>query len=184
MRLPELGIKGYNCDYMGGIKIGYCNASTIDKAVNRLKQLGRTFDGSKGTHTYRFPPKPAAAGIQCTGINFFDVKEMLSIFGFKGKKLPKSHSYVLFTQGEKSLDIFDNRTNDLVLSATRNFDQNNPWYSVPLVKVLTPVVEVIEFLGKHQKVAPKHTDLAFEVVQRTASSPKEIRVLPSCVANK
>jgi len=177
MGLLELGIKGYNCDCMGGIKVGYCNTATFDKAVNRLKQLGRTFDGSKGTHSYRFPQKPAAEGIQCTGINFFDVKEMLSIFGFKGKKLPKSHNYILFTQGEKSLDIYDDVTSDLVLSATRKFDKNNPWYSVPMLKILAPIVKCVDILDP-KKVAPKQTDLAFEVIQKTANSPKEIRVIP------
>ena len=100
-----------------------------------------------------------------------------------GQKLPKSHNYILFTQGEKSLDIYDDVTSDLVLSATRKFDKNNPWYSVPMLKILAPIVKCVDILDP-KKVAPKHTDLAFEVVQRTASSPKEIRVLPSCVANK
>ena len=179
MKLPKIGAIGYNTEYMG-IKSSFISPRTFDKAVEKLTKMGIPVDGGTGKNAaFRFPHVDTIPQIKGTKINVFDVKKVLSAFGIKNANLPKTHQYELFVDkyGPKSFDIYDDTAKGdcLVFTANRTFDNAAELLTIPIVKPLWYAMKCIPT----PKVAPKRADLAFEVVKRTASAPKEIKVLPN-----
>ncbi len=184
MRMPKIGCMGHNTDYMG-MNVGYITSKTYDKAVEKIVKMGIPVDGSKGKNaSFRFPHVHTIPEVKGTKINVFDVKSVLSAFGIQKTNLPKTHEYHLFVNktGEKGFDIYDNTTKGdcLVFSAQRDFDNASELFMIPILK---PLAFIMKFIPR-PNIAPKRSDLAFEVVQRTASAPKEVKVLPSCLTSK
>ena len=184
MGMPKIGCIGFNTSYMG-LNVGYISSKTYDKAVAKLTKMGIPVDGSKGKNaSFRFPQVHTIPSVKGTKINVFDVRSVLLAFGIKNANLPKNHEYHLFVNktGKKGFDIYDNTTKGdcLVFSAQRDFDNAGELFMIPILK---PLAFIMKFIPR-PNIAPKRSDLAFELVQKTASAPKEIKVVPSCLAGK